>query len=408
MEIPVRESTAFARLRAAKAEKGPVFRYPRGLAVLDPALVREVNAQNSADVAMPDRLVDLARLGRSKPVPWKSVRAAWSKRLGEHVHPRAVADLEARLAAELDSRQGRELDLGLEIPKMFSRALVPSILRGVPAADHENLLTEQALRIDGLLRFPPRAGGRRERARSTLAQLRAGWAVRRELRARARGAQPRRGDLADPIVDLLPSLGADRAAFAVTTLLTAIAGPPGATAAALTLELFRRPSWLERLSAEHANLPAERFHASPSEAAPVTYRFVREALRKWSSPLVLNRAVNTPLRVGEETASPGEELLLSFYFGHHDPAEWEDPERFDPDRWLPGAGRGPHHPSAYAPFGWAPTSCIGAGLGSVALLLLGRLWATRYRLEMRRPESAAIGLSTLPVALGFHGAITRH
>ena len=150
-----------------------------------------------------------------------------------------------------------------------------------------------------------------------------------------------------------------------------------------------------------------RFHAAPPRAAPATHRFVKEVLRVWSSPLALTRGVRTPLEVAGEKLEPGQQFHLSPYFAHRDPEAWEHPERFDPDRWQPGSGAGPAHACAYAPFGWAPTSCIGAGLGLVELILLCRLLTTEYRVEAPGVDDVEIFMGAVPLPQGFRGTIVR-
>ena len=81
------------------------------------------------------------------------------------------------------------------------------------------------------------------------------------------------------------------------------------------------------------------------------------------------------------------------------------PGRFDPDRWLPGSPLAARVPSAYVPFGWAPTACLGAGLGTFQLLALAHLLSTRFRVVLDHPQlvrgvGAAVGGERLH---GFEG-----
>lgn len=48
---------------------------------------------------------------------------------------------------------------------------------------------------------------------------------------------------------------------------------------------------------------------------------------------------------------------IPFYPVHHDPKYYENPERFDPDRFLPER-KASRHPYAFMPFGLGPRNCI--------------------------------------------------
>ncbi|HVR10172.1 MAG TPA: cytochrome P450, partial [Thermoanaerobaculia bacterium] len=243
--------------------------------------------------------------------------------------------------------------------------------------------------------------------RAIFIQVAGGLVVRRELRGRRAGRRPRQLDLADPIVDLLPVLGMDRAVDAVTAVLTAIAGPPGASAACLIYELSRRPDWAARLAAELGPVaPAELYNA-PTRLAPVTHRFVKETLRMWSPPLLLSRAARTAIDLDAAHLEAGQRYFLSAHLIHHDPRHWPDPDTFDPDRWLPGSDRGGCPASSYVPFGWSPRTCIGASLGTAQLIVLCHLLCTRYRIEVSDPAAVRMALVAVPLPLHFQGTITR-
>ena len=103
----------------------------------------------------------------------------------------------------------------------------------------------------------------------------------------------------------------------------------------------------------------------------------------------------------------GQLFHLSPYFAHHDTRQWSDPDTFDPDRWLPEVDGGPADSCAYAPFGWSPTSCIGAGLGLTELMLLCYLFSTRYRIEAVDPQAVEMVMASVPLPVGFRGVINR-
>lgn len=395
-------------LRARSYAEGGVFWSGEDeLAVFDPETAQQVNSINYSDLTLPDRLIDLIRGRTSQPVSWKQVRAAWTEQLRRLSDPEEVDRLATRMSDLLDQRLDCPLDLVWLAQEVCTRALLPAVIAGLPSADMACVLRDQTSRIQGLMATEASRASFWKTIRAVLTQAGSGMAVRRELRGRATGRRPRQLDLTDPIVDLLPVLGLDRAVAAVVAVLTAIAGPPGATAACLIYELTRRPDWSERLTCELETIPSAELHASPTRAAPATHRFVKETLRLWGPPLLLSREVRTEIELGQACLKVGQSYLLSPHLIHRDPRHWKDPDTFDPDRWLPDASHGPCSHASYVPFGWSPKSCIGAGLGSTQLILLCHLLCTRYRIQLSEPEAVRMALSAAALPRNFQGTVAR-
>jgi cytochrome P450 len=397
-------------LRARSYAEGGVFWLDdQELAVFDPVMAQQVNALNFADLALPDKLGDLLRGRAGKPFYWKQLRAVWIAQMRRLSDAERLGRLANRMSALLDERLDRPLDLVWAAQEVSARSLVPVVVDGLSPGDTARVLRDQTLKIGHLLVTEPTRETVWERLSSVLIQIRAGLVVRRELRGRAAGRRPRRLDLTDPVVDLLPELGMDRAVDAVTGVLTAIAGPPGAAAASLLYELTRRPDWRTRLREELAPISPAELYAAPTRVAPVAHRFVRETLRMWSPTPIVNRTVRTEIHHERACLEPGQGYLLSPDILHHDPRWWKDPDTFDPDRWLHEGevGEGPAGGACYVPFGWAPRGCIGAGLGTAQLILLCHLFCTRYRVELAAPEAVRMALVSVPLPRDFRGTIRR-
>jgi cytochrome P450 len=400
MEEAVDEPELLRELRARSLAEGGVFRTAQGdLAVFDPELAQRVNAANYADLTLPDKLTDLLRGRSGDPVSWKQVRVAWTAQMRKLSDAEGIEQLAGRMTGLLDERLGRPLDLTGMAQEISIRSLLPVVVTGLSPAGEARILKR-------VLPHPaPRSFW--SRMRLTLIQVRSGQVLRRELRGRAAGRKPHQPDLTDPIVDLLPALGMDRAVDKVNAVLVAISIPPGSAAACLLYELARRPDWAARLTEELSGVPPARLYGAPVQAAPVTHRFVKEILRLWSSPLLLGREARTEIDLGTEPLRTGQQYLLSPYILHRDPRHWKDPEAFDPDRWLADAKGGPCPHSSYVPFGWSPTTCIGAGLGTTQLILWCHLLCTRYRLQAEDPGSVRMTLGAAPLPARFRGTITR-
>lgn len=377
------------------------------LAIFDPELSQKVNTINFGDLTLPDKLADVVRRRQSEPFSWRQVRSVMNAQLRQLSDESSIGRLTAGMEKLFDQRLERPLDLVWTFQQVCTRSLLPTVIAGLSPDEEARVLRDQDFKLARLVRTQRDDSSFLKELRSIYIQVSAGNAVRRELRGRARGRRPRRLDLTDSVVPLLPELGMDRAVDAVTAVLTAIAGPPGAAAANLLYELTRQPEWAERMTAELAPLAPEQLYGAPIQSAPVTHRFVKEVLRMWSPPLFLTRLVRAPIELERVKLELGQRYLQSTYLIHRDPRSWKDPDTFDPDRWLAGAEHGPCSHASYVPFGWAPKSCIGAGLGTIQLILLCYLFLIRFRVQVEERQSVRMMLAAVPLPLKFRGTISR-
>ena len=54
---------------------------------------------------------------------------------------------------------------------------------------------------------------------------------------------------------------------------------------------------------------------------------------------------------------------------HRDPANFEDPDTFNPDRWLDSKGKFQYQPYKFIPFSMGPRVCVGESLAKADLLM---------------------------------------
>ncbi|MDC0768749.1 cytochrome P450 [Streptomyces sp. HD] len=404
MTTPQHPEDFLSSIRTRSARENGIFWVDdQRLGVFEPEAARRVSATNWHRFVMHDRLVDMVRRRPSPEMRWSRIRSAWMTQL----HALATAEHHGRLIERMervmDARVGEDVDLTMLMQDVTLRSLLPVALDGLTCAEAD--LVRRDLEMKLLRLVSPEAGSVWHRLRSVSAQVRSGLVVRRVLRQRASGRRGREQDLADPFVDLLPELGMDRALDVVTTVLTAIGGPPGTAAASLLYAFVRYSEWQRRLADELCAVDPVAFRTAPTSAAPVTHRFVKEVLRMWSPPLLLVRRSKYAFDLGGTRLEPGQWYLLSPHLIHRDERVWKQPDVFDPDRFLPGAPHGPTDRTCYVPFGWAPKKCIGANLGTVQLMALCHLLCTRYRLDAERPEKITMALRFAPVPENFRGRL---
>jgi len=84
---------------------------------------------------------------------------------------------------------------------------------------------------------------------------------------------------------------------------------------------------------------------------------IKETLRLYPPIHVSNRRVMEDIEFHGYRIPAGGRLMFSIYLTHHDKKNWQDPERFDPQRFAPGIK---YPPYVFVPFGGGPRNCIGA------------------------------------------------
>lgn len=406
----VTETEKVKEFRHRIREEGLIFwERPDVLAILDPQTAQRVEALNYADLTMFDDVADVLRGRESAPFNWNKLRQGWLGQMRHLNDTDGLRTIAGRMDAILAAEAGREQDLLWLGERVAVEPLIPAIIDGLGPVDRRWVVSEVFSKIAWFLSDVDdgRVSSWHKPKMITL-QVLAGLAVRRELKGRLSGRRPRRKDLTDPVVDMIPTLGLGRAVDAVTSLLTAVTGSPGAAAACLLFELDRNPEWRAKMEAELGAIPLDEFCTSPTRLAPITGRFVKEVLRIWSTPPVVVREVRTDLEHGDVCLKKGQQYVLSSYMLHHGEQDWGNADVFDPDRWLAEArrsGQCPH--GSYVPFGWAPKSCIGANLGMAQMMLLAHFVCTRYALRVPEHGRGSMAVASLVRPRDFRGAIVR-
>jgi cytochrome P450 len=116
-------------------------------------------------------------------------------------------------------------------------------------------------------------------------------------------------------------------------------------------------------------------------ALPYTRRTLAESLRLYPPAWIMGRRALADDRLGDVTIPEGSVLALSPYITHRNPAYWEDPERFDPER-MRETRASLRKPFAYFPFGGGPRLCIGHNMAMLeAQLIIGTI-AQRFDLRL--------------------------
>lgn len=129
---------------------------------------------------------------------------------------------------------------------------------------------------------------------------------------------------------------------------------------------------------------------------PYLDQVVQESLRLYPPTWSLLRDVIEADEIGGYDIPEESMVLLNIYQAHRLPEFWPEPERFNPDRFLPEAGmERPRH--AYLPFGFGPRQCIGRDLALLVIRLVLAMIVRHYDFtlapgyEMKRDAQLTLG-----------------
>jgi cytochrome P450 len=112
-----------------------------------------------------------------------------------------------------------------------------------------------------------------------------------------------------------------------------------------------------------------------------TTRVVQEALRLYPPAWTIARQAIKPDVIHGVPVAPRTVVLMSPYVVHRNPSFWDDPELFDPDRFLPERAAGRPQLS-YFPFGAGPRVCIGMSFAMMEAKIVTAMLIQRFRFSL--------------------------
>ncbi|UXI22228.1 Beta-glucuronidase [Sarcoptes scabiei] len=134
-----------------------------------------------------------------------------------------------------------------------------------------------------------------------------------------------------------------------------------------------------------------------------------ETLRKYPPAILLNRQASEDYYFKEYdvTVEKDRSVMIPVYAIHHDPQYYPDPDRYDPERFMP-ENRDKIVPYTYLPFGGGPRNCIGmrfalteAKLGIANLINSFRIVTTAKTPDKLRLTKSFFLLKTEPIYIGM-------
>jgi cytochrome P450 len=100
-----------------------------------------------------------------------------------------------------------------------------------------------------------------------------------------------------------------------------------------------------------------------------TTQVIQEGLRLYPPFWMVDRMAVADDRVGDIAIPQGSTVIVFVYGAHHAPRYWENPESFDPERFIKANDK-LRTPFTHLPFGGGPRGCIGNHYAMLQILMI--------------------------------------
>ena len=388
---------------------GPKWLLPPIVAVTSPDGIRDVLGRNDAfseRCIIHEEVRSIA--GDSLFVlptdSWRPRKRALQPVFTKHNVRNFGGDMSRAAQAFVDRwRDGGDVDLNVECRRLTMQSLGRSVLgvnlneRADVIAEHMHVASsytaDRALRPVRAPRWLPTPA--RRRARAAVAAMRE---VANEMLQACRADPTRDAPLVHALIAATdPETGESLSDDDICNdLLIFMLAGHDTTATALTYSLWmlgHHPDVQDRVAAEAAEIGDRELTPEDVPRLGYTVQVLREALRLQPPAAGVARRATRDIAVAGHRVEAGTIMAVGIYALHRDPALWDRPLVFDPDRFSPAAAKGRDR-WQFLPFIAGSRSCIGEHFAMLeTTLALGTI--------VRAIEIRSLGLD-FPVAVAVH------
>jgi cytochrome P450 len=156
------------------------------------------------------------------------------------------------------------------------------------------------------------------------------------------------------------------------------------TANALTWAFYllsTHPEVERRLATEVAQLEGRAPTLADLPKLPYTKQVMEETMRLYPPAWAVGRQTIEDDEIGGYRIPKKTDVMLFPFMTHRDPRFWDNPEGFDPDRFLP-ENAAKRHKFAFFPFAAGPRMCIGSAFAMMEMQLVLAMVVQRFRVDL--------------------------
>jgi cytochrome P450 len=171
----------------------------------------------------------------------------------------------------------------------------------------------------------------------------------------------------------------------VDVLLTLLVAGHETTAKALAWTLYliaRSPEWERRMLDEIRSVAGDGpIKAEHVDQLKVTTMVLKESMRVYPPVPTLTRIAKKDMELDGLKLTAGSMIFIPIYAIHRHRRLWDDPDRFDPERFAPGR-ESAYSRYQYFPFGAGPRICIGSSFAMIESIIMLAAFVRAARFEV--------------------------
>lgn len=142
--------------------------------------------------------------------------------------------------------------------------------------------------------------------------------------------------------------------------------------------LSKNPIWMQKCKQEiNEAIGNQPPNLEDMMKLPTLKRVIEEAMRLYPPAWIVGRKALEDDEIMGYQIKKGYNVIVCVYQIHRHPQFWENPDAFDPDRFLPERSAN-RHKYAYFPFGGGPRMCIGNNFALMEMTIILSMMLQRY------------------------------
>ncbi len=168
------------------------------------------------------------------------------------------------------------------------------------------------------------------------------------------------------------------------------------TLSSMSYELAKHPEWQERIRSESFELGKKYMAFDDMEKLEALTWLMKETLRRYPPLPVIPRVAGADFEFEGCSVPKGSMVVIAPIHTHHMPEWWDEPWRFDPERFAPGRAEDERHTHSWIPFGGGSHRCLGFRFAELQIKAIVHQLVRRFRWSV--PESYEMPVQQAPIS----------